>query len=288
MDRDRFEGLQRSFHECSIQQIMMLIVMLVDEVQWRIREFRWQEIAPENSESGNQTPPAVAVGQNQVENDGSTASGSDPENPPAARRGPVQPSGPPPNLTPAPWKRFRRGGWTLLADLLIPSDGYQFLWRVLKKKTLAQARHRRDCPACAKFTCLATGGETGYWWVVALHIYIYQCRLIFRQAYDVGNMFEPMFFNVERCFPYIFLHCSLIFRQAFPGAVTRHGVVYLFACNALVLHYTYNLINAVRFSDGLGLQNRSRYEAGCCESTAMVGTLQQLQTFWRSANALTA
>ena len=31
-----------------------------------------------------------AVGQNQVENDGSTASGSDPENPPAARRGPVQ------------------------------------------------------------------------------------------------------------------------------------------------------------------------------------------------------
>ena len=110
MDRDRFEGLQRSFHECSIHQIMMLIVMLVDEVQWRIREFRWQEIAPENSESGNQTPPAVAVGQNHVENDGSTASGSDLENPPAARRGPVQPPGPPPNWTPAPWKRFRRGG----------------------------------------------------------------------------------------------------------------------------------------------------------------------------------
>ena len=103
-----------------------------------------------------------------------------------------------------------------------------------EKKNLAQACHRRDCPACAKFTCLATGGETGYWLVVALHIYIYQCRLIFRQAYDVGNMFEPMFFNVERCFPYIFLHCSLIFRQAFPGAVTRHGIVYLFACSALV------------------------------------------------------
>ena len=78
--------------------------------QWRIREFLWQEIAPENSESGNQIPPAVAVGQNQVENDGSTASGSDPENLPAARRGPVQPSGPPLNWTPAPWKRFRREG----------------------------------------------------------------------------------------------------------------------------------------------------------------------------------
>ena len=110
MDRDRFEGLQRSFHECSIHQIMMLIVMLVDEIQWRIREFPWQEIAPDNSESGNQTPPAVAVVQNSVENDGSTASGSDPENPPAARRGPVQPSGPPPNWSPPPWKRFRRGG----------------------------------------------------------------------------------------------------------------------------------------------------------------------------------
>ena len=60
---------------------MMLIVMLVDEVQWRIREFRWQEIAPENSESGNQTPPAVADGQNPGGNDGSTASGSDLENP---------------------------------------------------------------------------------------------------------------------------------------------------------------------------------------------------------------
>ena len=41
--------------------------------------------------------------------DGSTASGSD-ENPPAARRGPVQPDGPPPDWRPAPWKRFRRGG----------------------------------------------------------------------------------------------------------------------------------------------------------------------------------
>ena len=148
-----------------------------------------------------------------------------------------------------------------------------------KKKTLAQARHRRDCPACAKFTCLATGGVTGYWWVVALHIYIYQCRLIFRQAYDVGNMFEPMFLKVERCFPYIFLHCSLIFRQAFPGAVTRHGVFIYLPAMLWCLHYTYNLINAVRFSDGLGLQNRSRYEAGCCEFTAMVGTLQQLQIF---------
>ena len=89
---------------------MMLIIMLVDEVQWRIREFRWQEIAPENSESGNQTPPAVADGQNPGGNDGSTACGSDPENPPAARRGPGQPEGPPPNWRPAPWKRFRRGG----------------------------------------------------------------------------------------------------------------------------------------------------------------------------------
>ena len=43
-------------------------------------------------------------------NYGSTASGSDLENPPAARRGPVQPEGPPPNWRPAPWKRFRRGG----------------------------------------------------------------------------------------------------------------------------------------------------------------------------------
>jgi len=109
MDRDRFESLQRSFHECSIQQIMMLIVMLVDEVQWRIREYRWQEIAPENSESGDQAPPAVADGQNPGGNDGSTASGSD-ENPPAARQGPVQPDGPPPDWRPAPWKRFRRGG----------------------------------------------------------------------------------------------------------------------------------------------------------------------------------
>ena len=32
MDRDRFEALHRSFHECSIHQIMMLIVMLVDEI----------------------------------------------------------------------------------------------------------------------------------------------------------------------------------------------------------------------------------------------------------------
>ena len=39
-------------------------------------------------------------------------------------------------------------------------------------------------------------------------------------------MFEPMFLNVERCFPYVFLHCSLIFRQAFSGAVTRQGDVF--------------------------------------------------------------
>ena len=52
----------------------------------------------------------VADGQNPGGNDGSTASGSDLENPPAARRGPVQPEGPPPNWRPAPWKRFRRGG----------------------------------------------------------------------------------------------------------------------------------------------------------------------------------
>ena len=38
-------------------------------------------------------------------------------------------------------------------------------------------------------------------------------------------MFEPMF-NVERCLPYVFLHCSLIFRQAFSGAVTRQGDVF--------------------------------------------------------------
>ena len=58
-------------------------------------------------------------------------------------------------------------------------------FRGKKKKKLAQARHRRDCSACAKFTRLATGGETGYWWVDALHIYIYQCCLFFRQADDV-------------------------------------------------------------------------------------------------------
>ena len=52
---------------------------------------------------------------------------------------------------------------------------------------------------------------------------------------------------------------------------------FIFSCNALVHTLLRTTINAVRFSDGLGLQNRSRYEAGCCQFTAMVGTLQQLQ-----------
>ena len=248
MDRDRFEGLQTSFHECSIHQIMMLIVMLVDEVQWRIREFRWQEIAPENSETGNQTPPAVAVGQNQVEDDGSTASGSDPENPPAARRGPVQPSGPPPNWTPAPWKRFRRGGWTLLADLLIPSDVYQFL---LKKNPSTSTPSQGLSSLCQIYlTCnwwgnwLLVGRRTTY-----LHISMPPDFQTGWWCYHY--MLEPMILDEERClhnpslqpdFQTGFFRSRYEARWCFPNLL-HSGVLRI-----------YFMISAARFSDELGMQ----------------------------------
>ena len=125
------------------------------------------------------------------------------------------------------------------------------------------------------------------WWGIWLQLgrrttYSYFNAACFsRQVDAVAFTFENLQFLVEdddlHIFPYS--QCCLILRQAFPGAVTRHGDV-LLSCNALVLTLTYNLINAVRFSDGLGLQNRSRYEAGCYQFTAMVGTLQQLKIFW--------
>ena len=157
-----------------------------------------------------------------------------------------------------------------------------------KKKNLAQARHRRDCSACAKFTRLATGGETGYWWVDALHIYIYQCRLIFRQADDVTTTCLNLCFlmwNVafhtysfiaawfsDRLFPeplrgkvmfslnllhsgvfriYYYDQCSSIFRRAWNANRSRS-----FHISDLHIHQCGLVFRQAFF--------RSRHEAGWC------------------------
>ena len=103
-----------------------------------------------------------------------------------------------------------------------------------EKKTLAQARHHRDWPACAKFTWLATGGETGDWWVVALHTYIYQCRLIFRQADDVTYIWTYGFQCGTMLLHTYFFSAAWFSDRLFPEPL-RGMVMFLFPCNALVL-----------------------------------------------------
>ena len=99
------------------------------------------------------------------------------------------------------------------------------------------------------------------------------------------HVWAPMFRSVERCFPYIFLQCSLIFRQAFSGAVTRQGDVFSQLAKLWCLTYLHIMISAARFSDGLGMQYRSRYEAWCGQLAALVFTL--LQHFYMDIGILT-
>ena len=96
------ETVRVSLGALTFLQLLMVIVMISDELQWRFRSFRWQEV-PVDATPPREDP--VEREGAEEPNDGSTVSGS--EEPPM--RGPRQPDGPPPGWQAPPWKRQRRG-----------------------------------------------------------------------------------------------------------------------------------------------------------------------------------
>ena len=128
---------------------------------------------------------------------------------------------------------------------------------------------------CTLYLTRVTGGESGYSWVDALHTHISMLPDFQTGRRSCLYVWEPTVFGGGRA-TYCFIFSMLPdFQTGFSRS--RYEAWWCFSllqCSGAYT-YTYNLINAARFSDGLGLQYRSRYEAGCCQFTALVGTLQQ-------------
>ena len=110
---------------------------------------------------------------------------------------------------------------------------------------------------------------------------------IFRQADEVAATFLSTY--VSQGGTMLSIHILSVqpdFQTGFSPEPLR-GMVMSSSQLAAMVHciFTYYMINAARFSDGLGMQYRSRYEAWCGQLAALEFTL--LQHFYMDMGILT-